>query len=219
MCSPFLGGGSIELHMAAQGIKVHGYDIFQPLTDFWQTMIDEPKNLAKEITYYHRKMNKQNFYDWQRMLPATSMDTAALFFALNKSSFSGSTYSGGFSLHNSTKRFTANAIQRVQTFHNPNLTVANLDFKQSIAKHDCFLYLDPPYLIDQQLYGKKGSTHAKFDHQTLADLLLQRDNWCRSYNNHPYIRELYKDCQIIDLSWTYGMSNNRSKSSEILIIK
>ena len=31
-CSPFFGGGSVELAVADRGIPVYGYDIFQPLT-------------------------------------------------------------------------------------------------------------------------------------------------------------------------------------------
>ncbi len=53
MISPFFGGGSIELHMAAKGITVLGFDVFQPLIEFWQCLQDEPEWLAKEIEKWH----------------------------------------------------------------------------------------------------------------------------------------------------------------------
>ncbi len=31
LCSPFLGGGSVELAVAGRGTPVHAYDVFEPL--------------------------------------------------------------------------------------------------------------------------------------------------------------------------------------------
>ena len=39
--SPFMGGGSTEILMAAQGIKVKAYDIFRPLADFWEIVVQK----------------------------------------------------------------------------------------------------------------------------------------------------------------------------------
>ena len=80
-----------------------------------------------------------------------------------------------------------------------------------------FTYLDPPYLIKNSLYGKKGNTHKNFDHEGLASLLYKRDKWILSYNDSDDIRNLYKNYKIITPSWTYGMSNNKS-SREVLIL-
>ena len=34
VCSPFFGGGSVELALMARGVSVSGSDIFSPLVDF-----------------------------------------------------------------------------------------------------------------------------------------------------------------------------------------
>jgi DNA adenine methylase len=92
-----------------------------------------------------------------------------------------------------------------------------LDFNESIVKHDkVFKYLDPPYIIEGALYGKDGSTHKDFDHQGLFNLLNKTDNWIMSYNNCEEIRSLYKDYQMIEPVWAYGMSKNK-RSNELLI--
>ena len=44
--SPFFGGGSIEIHYASQGVRVHGYEIFEPLVNFWQQVLENPKRVA-----------------------------------------------------------------------------------------------------------------------------------------------------------------------------
>jgi len=144
-----------------------------------------------------------------------------MFYAINRSSFSGATFSGGFSKRAAYARFTDSSVKRLVEFSEPNLSVAKADFKTSIPKHpDAFLYLDPPYLLGQgreKLYGDGGSTHADFDHVGLQQILTKRTKWVMSYNDCEQIREMYKDCEIREASWTYGM-NKSKKSSEIIII-
>ena len=52
LCSPFLGGGSIELKCAEEGMTVHGYDLFQPLVWFWEALLSNPKKLAEYVNDY-----------------------------------------------------------------------------------------------------------------------------------------------------------------------
>ncbi len=42
LCSPFLGGGSVELAVAARGTPVHAYDVFEPLVWFWNALLSDP---------------------------------------------------------------------------------------------------------------------------------------------------------------------------------
>lgn len=46
LCSPFFGGGSLEIYCAQNGIRVYGYDSFWPLVDFWQVLLKNPQKLA-----------------------------------------------------------------------------------------------------------------------------------------------------------------------------
>jgi DNA adenine methylase len=39
VCSPFVGGGSIELELANRGTRVFCYDNFEPLVVFWQELL------------------------------------------------------------------------------------------------------------------------------------------------------------------------------------
>jgi len=47
--------------------------------------------------------------------------------------------------------------------------------------------------------------------------MRMRKNWIMTYNDCEYIRNLYKDYDIRDVNWKYGM-NKTKKSSEIVII-
>ena len=59
--------------------------------------------------------------------------------------------------------------------------------------------------------------HEAFNHNLLFELMKTKKNWIMTYNNCEFIRQLYKDYLIIDVSWSYGM-NKTKDSSEIIII-
>jgi DNA adenine methylase len=216
LCSPFLGGGSIELACSTR-MQVYGYDVFSPLVDFWQVLLDNQELLAKRVERYY-PLSRTKFYSLQKRYTTLKdkVERAAAFFVLNRSSFSGTTLSGGMSPGH--PRFTLSAIERLRSFQATNFEVGCADFRESITNHpDAFLYLDPPYMNGHELYGLKGDTHKDFKHQELADILHNRERWIMSYNDCTTIRELYPDNPILSLEWVYGMSKNK-KSSEVLIL-
>ncbi|MEP6513086.1 MAG: DNA adenine methylase [Parafilimonas sp.] len=216
LLSPFFGGGSIELFAASKNIKVFGYDIFSPLVEFWQCLITEPNKLADEVEIFF-PLSKNKFYKLQQTQTnfKNKLERAAVYYVLNRSSFSGATLSGGMSPQH--PRFTKTSIERLREFYNPNISVEKADFKTSLKKYsDMFAYLDPPYLIKSSLYGKKGDAHKDFDHEALSEILKKREHWILSYNNCDEIRKLYAGFPVIIPNWKYGMSNNKN-SKEVLI--
>ncbi|MCO5239531.1 MAG: DNA adenine methylase [Chitinophagaceae bacterium] len=216
LLSPFFGGGSIELVTASRGTKVFGYDLFSPLVEFWQCLMTQPKDLAEEVEKYF-PLSRDRFYELQQTQTKfnTKLERAAVYYVLNRSSFSGATLSGGMSPGH--PRFTETSIDRLKDFYNPNIKVRKADFKKSLAEHPfMFTYLDPPYLIKSSLYGRKGNAHKDFDHVGLADILKKREHWILSYNDCDDIRDLYAGFYIITPNWKYGMSNDKT-SKEVLI--
>jgi len=213
MVSPFFGGGSIEIHYAAQGARVHGYDIFEPLTNFWQEVLSHPESLAKRLEEEFRPCSKPDFAEYQEKHSSrdeNSHERACMFYALNRSSFSGATLSAGWSKEAAAKRFTKSSIERLKNFVCPSLTVEQADFTDSLRRHDdeTFIYADPPYLLEKStLYGERGSTHKDFDHQRFAEEIKKKNNWVISYNPHPEILELYKDYEIVYPEWSMSMKN------------
>jgi DNA adenine methylase len=217
LCSPFLGGGSVELACTQRKIKVFGYDSFFVLINFWDQLLKEPELLSNKVQRY-LPMTKAKFYNLQRICLTIKdrIEQAAAFYALNRCSFSGTTLSGGMSPGH--PRFTQSSINRLKKFKVDNFSVGCLDFKESLKKHkDTFLYLDPPYANGQKLYGNRGDNHKNFNHIKLAQNLYKRDRWILSYNGCKFIQDLYKDYQFIDLNWKYGM-NSTKQSNEVLII-
>jgi DNA adenine methylase len=239
MVSPFFGGGSIEIDYASRGVRVFGYEIFEPLVNFWQNVLDDPEKIAYYLDAAYHPCSKPAFAKWQERQAWADRDDdakyphwkefrACMYYALNRSSFSGATTSGGFSKESADKRFTLSSIDRLKTFSCSSLSVKEADFNDSLAKHDddIFIYADPPYAIDNPvLYGRNGSTHEGFDHAGFAKAIKEKNNWIISYNDSKYIRELYKGYKIIKTGWSYGMHGGTAKkgdltntSSEIIIL-
>ncbi len=216
LCSPFLGGASIELACTTH-MTVYGSDIFEPLIAFWHILLTEPTTLILRVKNYY-PLSRTQFYELQRnyINLTDEIEMAAAFFVLNRSSFSGTTLSGGMSPGH--PRFNESAIERLRAFKVDNLKVECADYRDVIPKHEnSFLYLDPPYMNGQALYGHRGDTHRGFDHKALAELLYKRDRWIMSYNDCQEIRELYKNSPILSIEWLYGMSKNK-QSNEVLVL-
>ena len=218
ICSPFFGGGSIELALASKGINVKGFDVFAPLVNFWQVLLRSPKELSKNVRQLY-PMTSSKFYLTQREYKSIRgrIKQAAAFYALNRASFSGTTLSGGMSPDH--PRFTEKGIDSLSCFKVDNLTVDNSDFKDALRENENeFLYLDPPYMNGKALYGEKGNAHKHFDHRALFDVLKKRDGWILSYNDCEKVRRLYDGHRMLTLKWGYGM-NNTKRSNELLIFK
>ena len=224
LCSPFFGGGALEIYLVKErNIKIYCYDRFDYLINFWNCVKHNKNNLVKEIKKLH-PISKEAFKEYKKLLSCDKLDNitkASYFFAINRSSYSGCTLSGGFSKTAANQRFTKSSIDRVQKFNSDKLIFKCLDFSQSIPLHPkTFLYLDPPYYLGKKsnLYGKGGDLHKNFDHVKLFNILNKRNEWLLSYNNCDYIRNLYKDYKIIELDWKYGLTKNKDKKSKEIII-
>ena len=244
LCSPFLGGGSVELAFNQErGGTVYGYDLFKPLVWFWEALLGSPDELAN--TSDAMRVHDENFVMVKKdkdgnvtsrtkvrgLLKETceeirkelkkaknsSIENAAKFYAINRSTFSGATFSGGWSNQAAYSRFTDSSIERVREFKVKNFHVACESFQTSILKHpDAFLYCDPPYLLGtdkDRLYGIGGDMHQGFPHRELYNILSERKGWVLSYNDCEDIRKLYSDYEIRDAEWAYGMKNVDSQVS------
>ena len=47
--SPFLGGGSLEVHWASMGKEVIGFDLFDALVNFWNVLLNKRDELVLKL--------------------------------------------------------------------------------------------------------------------------------------------------------------------------
>jgi DNA adenine methylase len=225
LISPFFGGGSVEFawQQSTKG-KLIVCDLFKPLVNFWKEVKKNRQAVADNVKKYY-PISKELFYSLKHNLEADAVCAAAQFYVINRASYSGCTLSGGMSKNH--PRFTQSCIKRLELFKMENIIIDHdsvfnwlLPILKNNSKDSTAIYMDPPYLTTQRLYGEKGNTHKDFPHYKLRDLLNTVTGlgfkWVLSYNDTSEIRDAYKGNKIQKLEWNYGM--NKSKlSNEILI--
>ena len=227
IASPFIGGGGLELQIAASNIKVYASDRLEPLVNFWQHFLHDAgavANRAHELfpipTEELRSMYPKNDEDWSESgfynLP-TAFERAVYFWLINKQTWCGKSLIsyGASEWTNISPNYFSH--EKWHNWNNPNLEVTRLDWEDSLdAHHDKFLYLDPPYIEKEGYYGLKGEDNS-FDHDKFAERIKShKHGWLLSYGDHPYIHELYSEYMIIRPKWYY--STSQTASSELLII-
>jgi len=223
--SPFLGGGSFEIYLANKGYSVQAFDIIEPLINFWKYILNDSVRLYDEIMKYF-PLSKEKYYEIREILRnhhSNTLENAAYFFALNRSSFGGGGLAAGMIKNHPS--FTKSSIDFVKIFQCTNLKVNISDFEESLynIKNE-FIYLDPPYMLENgntggnYLYGNKGHAHRYFDHHKLYKILKNKSNWMMSYNNSEKIKKLYSEYKIIEININYSMKHTYEKKSKEIII-
>jgi len=165
--SPFLGGGSLEVHWASMGKKVIAADVFDILINFWQQLLTNPDKLADELakitptaeeyalikeelmkTPQVQKMLsgwKTKFYKRENPVKLDDLVLAAYYYFNHNTSY-GPGFLGWPSKIYMNQGKWNNTVQKVRNFSCPNLSVSCESFEKLIANHPKeFLYLDPPY--------------------------------------------------------------------------
>ena len=216
---PFLGGGSVAIHVAKKypHLNIWVNDLYQPLVNFWQqlqdrgdilkdTLVDlkttnNTPELAKELFLQSKeKVNDQTL---------SAIDRAVHFYVVNKCSFSGLTESSSFSAQASSNNFTLRGIEKLPGYSKiiSDWKITNLTYEQLLTDDkDTFTYLDPPYEIGSNLYGKRGSMHKGFDHDTFAgDCDRFIGHQLISYNSSQLIKDRFTDWNAAEFDLTYTM--------------
>ena len=222
-CEPFLGGGSVAIHVAKKypHLKITVNDLYEPLINFWvqlQTFGDEITEKIRNYKSTHPEPEsaKELFLEAKERINDKSLDCierAAAFYIVNKCSFSGLTESSSFSKAASISNFSVRGIEKLPGYSDIishwhiNQYSYEYCFRENIHD-DLFMYLDPPYDIKDNLYGKKGSMHKGFDHDEFADTCSQSNiDMLISYNSDQLVKDRFTGSQwnVAEFDLTYTM--------------
>lgn len=223
---PFLGGGSLFVHskQAFPAAKFWINDIYYELYTLWiETQRDVDAVLAQIRAWRTTYTDGRALH---RFLVAgladfSLLETAAAFFILNRVTFSGTSQSGGYSKQAFEKRFTESSMERLGKLAPvlQDVKISNLDFEEVVlaAGVQVFIFLDPPYYsaTKSALYGKNGNLHKGFEHERFAKVMQECPHqWMITYDDSPYIRELFSFAKIEEWQLTYGMRNVTAKGQQ-----
>lgn len=216
---PFIGGGSVFVYLKQKFPDKFFWinDIYKNLFHFWTYCKSKPDELITQINGWKSEFNegkKLHCYLLENIDKFDELKKAAAFFVFNRITFSGTTESGGYSNAAFKKRFTESSIDRVKLLASilPSTKITNFDYQEVIKKQgdNVFMFLDPPYYsaTKSALYGKNGNLHKAFDHQRFSGLMKKtRHKWLITYDDSPYVKELFSFANIVEWNLKYGMRN------------
>jgi len=234
---PFLGGGSVALHITKKypKLKIIVNDLYEPLYNFWLRLQVDGDYVHSQLQqlksrYPDRGSAKGLFLDAKEKLydlDVSDKDRAVCFYIINKCSFSGLTESSSFSEQASDANFSMRGIDKLPVYSKliRNWYITNVDYRHMLGDGEkTFVYLDPPYDIKDNLYGKKGSMHKKFDHDDFAkNCEIYNSEMLISYNSDQLVKDRFKDWNCAEFDLTYTMRSvgeymrNQKMRKELLL--
>ena len=230
---PFLGGGSVALWVTKQypDIPIWVNDLYEPLYNFWTSLQKNGNSIQDKLLELKTENNdhdkaKELFIQCKEEVDDYSLPCehrATCFYVINKCSFSGLTEASSFSKQASDSNFSIRGIERLCEYQKliTNWKITNYSYERLLGGEvigeikDAFIYLDPPYDIGSNLYGKKGSMQKYFMHgqfsnkcnESTQDLLV-------SYNSSQLIKDRFKDWKAVEYEHTYTMRSTVSYTKE-----
>lgn len=216
---PFLGGGSVALEMSKRYplMDIWVNDLYEPLYNFWCVLQHDVDELYETLfdlkSVYCNQDAARCLFDAMKEAinnkDITDVERAVAFYVVNKCSFSGLTESSSFSAQASDSNFSMNGINKLIEYSHmiESWTITNLSYEELLTDDkDVFLYLDPPYDIKDNLYGKSGDMHKRFDHD---DFAKQCDHHTSpmliSYNSDQIVKDRFKEWSVSEFAHTYTM--------------
>jgi len=153
--------------------------------------------------------------------------TACYWYILNKTSYSGMAMIGSYAPLAWDQNFTENCIKNLPKtsilMHSvKNVKITNLDYSELLTPEgeNVFVFLDPPYKIPHNLYGKDGDMHETFDHELFTSKVKEcRHNWMITYNQDELIEKWFSDYRKISWTLTYTMKAAKRNDDEKADIK
>lgn len=227
---PFVGGGSVFIRLKQKfpDKKFWVNDVYADLAVFWRRLQTDSAPVVEQIRNWKREFSGdgggKRLYKFLRENKANydEIEQAAAFFVFNRITFSGTTEAGGFSTQAFENRFTDSSIERLKKIAPvlENVRITNFDYEKVVNAdgRDVFLFLDPPYFsaTNSALYGKNGNLHRIFDHERFADCLRRCPHrWLVTYDDSPFVRELFAFANVKGWNLMYGMRNVTANSNQM----
>jgi len=242
-CEPFFGGGGIAFMLLKRGLISHLAinDFDYSIARLWNTVIAHHGWLQAKVTAFEPSVDAF-VYSKERILAGdgNAFDTlvAARLSHGGRGVMAGP--QGGYKQTNreppKRKDGTLGKIYDIKCRWNPVRLCKEIqeahDLFSSVEiyrgrcqekSYESFLdnkllqgylfYLDPPYYAQGESLYRCGFEGC---HDDLAGRLAHQDNWVLSYDNHDYVRQLYCDCNLVEMSHA-GNGGAKQANRELII--
>ena len=241
---PFLGGGALFFTLFQKGLlkqEVILNDKNKELINTYKILQNNLSKLLQILENFQINHNKEHFYKIRNLdrnkdfINENSIFRAARFIYLNKTCFNGlCRYNAKGEFNTPLGSYKNPKIYEKELLLNASLALQNTqiydnDFERICggAKENDFIYFDPPYypLNKTSSFVSYTDMFLEEEQERLAKLFkklnLKGVKVLQSNSNTPFIRELYKGFEIIELKAKRMINCKGEKRGEIteLLIK
>ena len=232
---PYVGGGSVALSLLfneyVKDIYINDKDI--AIYAFWHSVLYEPEALCKLIkdtpVTVETWFKLRDYQDKKDNVDLLHLGFSTFF--LNRTNRSGILMAGVIGGYEQTGNYKIDArfnkedlikrIERIADYadriHLTNEDAVSLVRRlNSLLPPNTLFYLDPPYYIKGK--GLYMNYYNDQDHQDIANAVNEINNfkWILSYDNVPFITNLYSKYRQKIFELNYSASNS-GKGEEIMI--
>ena len=202
----FGGGGSILFHKENHA-KLEVYnDLNSCLVNLFRCAKYHRAELQREISgYFNSREVFEEIKEKMKISGFTDIQRAAMVYVQVKISYGSDTKTFGCNRKSLSSDYLEQIEKRLE-----RVVIENKDFEDLIKVYDrpkALFYCDPPYHKTENYYD---ATFTEADHERLKAILNGiKGRFILSYNDDEYIRELYREFEIIPVE----RQNNLSKGT------
>lgn len=207
------GGGASVLFAAEKHANFEVYnDANGQLVNLFRCIKYHREELQKEIRYYLN--SRETFIECRERLNDagfTDIQRAAMYYVCIRISFGADTRSFGCAPNGLDTSCFENIEKRLR-----RVVIEHKDFENLIRQYDrpnALFYCDPPYHTTEKHYSERFTQE---DHYRLNSVLKAlKGRFILSYNDDDFVRELYKDFEIVPVERQNNIS--KGKFNEVII--
>lgn len=233
---PFIGGGAVLFDIQPKKAIINDFNY--ELINIYKVIKDNPNELISELERHERFNSEEYFYEIraldrkEKYNEMTEIEKAARIIYLNKTCFNGLFRVNQAGQFNSPygKYKNPNIINKPvvlamsKYFNENNINIISGDYKQALKnlRKGAFVYFDPPYMPISSSSSFTGYTENGFGKEQQIELKKECDKlnskgikFLLSNSDHPFIRDLYKEYEIITVKAKRSINSNGNKRGEI----
>ena len=205
---PFFGAGWVYFGKENSEVEVIN-DIDSELVNLFRMIKEHPKEVERLLNYEFISRDKFNEYKKCNIEELTEIQRAVRYLYIINNSFASKGVSFGYgALKKPCQKIFIDDLSQIRN-RLKNTIVENKDVLDIIQRYDretTFFFCDPPYL---DLTGYINVFNEE-NHIKLRDALSNiKGKFLLTINDHPTIRELYKNFKMIEVVVPYSISKEK----------
>lgn len=233
---PFLGGGSIFIHLKSKGLIKHKsylYDLNGDLINSYNIIKTDIHSLLRKLDEHQN--DSEYYYEMRAKKLKSALSKASQFIFLNRTSFNGIyrvNLKGEYNVPFGDKVYSTlfdkeNFLQLSNLFQEAIFKTQDFNDSLNKIKEGDFVFLDPPYTVQHEMNGFVKYNQKIFsweDQERLklfVDELIKRNaKFILTNAAHNSIEQLYKGCgekyKLSRHSVIGGSNAQRGKFNELV---